>query len=341
MSKQENRLDESKARFLTGEGDLQGEFAAYEADLTALKALRDNFPRNESRAAAARNAYLQKARLLPRPVSAAAFPRHKGWMHKQRKENSTMRTLARSLLILALALGGTGATAFAAQSSMPDDVLYPVKLFTEDVRLSLTNDPMDEFNILVDLAEERSREVTGLTKQGLPVPQEVTLRLQTHLNQALNQAGQMDEPAMIQAMQQIQTMAQFQFQVMEQTRSQTQSQEGGELGKAQQTMFEMQRAAQGALENPAIFRNQQGQGIGRPETAPDGPEILPPQGNSAGGQGQGTGKGSGGQGGKDGSDDVDCVEVDGDCDPLLIGTLMPDGTYYYPYLRGRGYGRYW
>ena len=250
-----------------------------------------------------------------------------------------MRKLARSLLIVALALGGTGATAFAAQSSMPDDALYPVKLLTEDIRLSLTADPVEAFNYLLNLAEERSREVTGLTEQELPVPQEVTLRLQTHLHQALNQAAQMDEPAMIQAMQQIQTMAQFQFQVMEQTRSQTQNQEGGELEKAQQTMLQAESAAQGALDDPAIFRTREG--VNRPDTAPKRPEILPLQGNSDGDQGQGAGQGSGGQGGKDGSGDADCVEVDGYCDPLLLGTPMPDGSLYYPYLRGRGYGRYW
>ena len=181
MKKQENRLKKSPARFLSGDRDPQGEFAACDAELTALKALRETPPRNESRAEAARSAFLLKARLLPRPVSAAAIPRHKGWMYLNRKEFSPMRTLARSLLIVALALGGTGATAFAAQSSMPDDALYPVKLLTEDIRLSLTADPVEAFNYLLNLAEERSREVTGLTEQELPVPEEVTLRLQTHL----------------------------------------------------------------------------------------------------------------------------------------------------------------
>ncbi|MCJ7825512.1 MAG: DUF5667 domain-containing protein [Anaerolineales bacterium] len=339
MRKQEDRPNEELARFLTDEDDSQGKFAAYAASLAALRALRETPPRNESRAAAAQKAFLLKARLLPRPVSAAAIPRHKGWMYKNRKEFSPMRTLARSLLIVALALGGTGATAFAAQSSMPDDALYPVKLLTEDIRLSLTNDPAATFNYLLNLAEERSREVTGLANQGLPVPNEVTFRLQEHLQQALKQAGQMDEPAMIQAMQQIQTMAQFQLQVMEQTQAQTQTQEGGALDKAQQTMFEMQTAAQGALENPAIFQNQQG--IGRPEDAPDRPEILPLQGNSDGGKGQGSGQGSGGQGGKDGSGEGECLPEEEGCDPLLLGTPMPDGSYYYPYLRDRGYGRYW
>ena len=188
-----------------------------------------------------------------------------------------MRTLVRSLLIVALALGVTGATAFAAQSSMPDDALYPVKLFTEDVRLSLTGDPESAFNYLLNLAEERSREVTGMANQGLPVPHEVTTRLQQHFQLALYQAAKMDEPAMIQAMQQIQTMTQSQFQIMEQTRSQTQTQEGGAaLDKAQQTMLEAQNAAQGALDDPAIFRTREG--VNRPETAPDRPRMNPSKG---------------------------------------------------------------
>lgn len=339
MSEQKNRLQKSLARFLTGKGEQQDEFAAYDAELTALKALREMHPRNESRAAAARSAFLQKARTLPKPVSPAAFPRLKERIHIHQKENSIMRTLARSILVLALALGGTGATAFAAQSSMPDDVLYPVKLMTEDMRLALTSDPEAAFNYLMNLAEERTREVAGLANQGLPVPQEVSLRLQEHLRQALNQAGQIDEPAMMQAMQQIQTMAQSHFQFMEQTSTQTQSQAGGgALDKAQETMLQIQSAAQGALDDPAAFRTQQG--TNRPETAPERPDIQPAQGNSEGDQGQGAGKGAGGKGGKDGSGEGECVGEG--CDPLLFDTPMLDGTYNYPYLRGRGYGgRFW
>lgn len=338
MSKQEKSQKKSAVRSLSDDHDRQAEFAAYTVELKTIQALRETPPRNESRVEAARSAFLQKARILPQPVSAAAFPRHTWWMNIKRKEMLPMRTLVRSLIILALALGGTGATAFAAQSSMPDDALYPLKTFTEDVRLSLTNDPESAFNYLLNLAEERSREVMGLVNQGLPVPNEVTVRLQEHLQLALKNAGEMEGPAMMQAMQEIQTMAQSQFQAMEQASSQAQSQAGGALDQAQQTMLQVQAAVQGALDEPAIIRTQEG--VNRPDTLPDRPEIVPQQGDSEGSQSQGAGKGSGGQGGKDGSGEGECLEGE-DCDPLLLGTPMPDGTYFYPSLRDRGYGRYW
>ena len=45
------------------------------------------------------------------------------------------------VLVLAVMFGGAGVTAAAAQSSLPNEALYPVKLLVEEVQLSLAPSP--------------------------------------------------------------------------------------------------------------------------------------------------------------------------------------------------------
>ena len=106
-----------------------------------------------------------------------------------------MTVLARLALVLALALGGTGTTAFAAQASLPSDLLYPVKIFSEDFRLALTTDSQAEFNLLLELAQKRASEIAEMANAGDPVSSSVNLRLQEHLEQAVQQAAQLDDEA--------------------------------------------------------------------------------------------------------------------------------------------------
>ena len=181
-----------------------------------------------------------------------------------------MLTLARIALALVVALGGAGATTYAAQASLPSDVLYPVKLLTEDLRLSLTTNHQAEVDLLLELTARRIAEIAALAEEGLPTPAQVTSRLQQHLNQAINHATQLDNGALVQTMQQVQTMTQSQIQLMEQVRQNAPETAGEGLELAQQNMVQMQTIAEGALTDPVTFRMRQG--TNRPETAPEHPE---------------------------------------------------------------------
>lgn len=273
MSDFKQRLDAAISRYLTGSHDPQGELDPYLATLETLEPLRDVPPRDQEKAATGRRAFLQQARQMLKPVSIAPKHRLNGWTNWFRKERSPMLTLARIVLALVVAVGGAGATTYAAQASLPSDMLYPVKLLTEDLRLSLTTNHQAEVDLLLELTARRIAEIAALAEEGLPAPTQVTNRLQQHLQQAITHAAQLDNGALVQTMQQVQTMTQSQIQLMDQVRQHAPETAGEGLELAQQNMIQMHTIAEGALTDPTSFRMQQG--TNRPDMAPGQPEVMP------------------------------------------------------------------
>jgi len=70
-------------------------------------------------------------------------------------------------LFLALLLAG-GGTVVAAGSSMPDTLLYPVKLATEQVQLVLTPSSLGKAGLYARLADKRVAEIAYLVDSGQP-----------------------------------------------------------------------------------------------------------------------------------------------------------------------------
>ncbi|HKW79271.1 MAG TPA: DUF5667 domain-containing protein, partial [Candidatus Limnocylindria bacterium] len=64
-----------------------------------------------------------------------------------------------------LAIGGMGAIV-ASADSLPDDLLYPVKIATEQVRLALADAPGDRAAVELSIAEHRLREAEKLAASG-------------------------------------------------------------------------------------------------------------------------------------------------------------------------------
>jgi hypothetical protein len=93
--------------------------------------------------------------------------------------------LAPILLLLVLLIGGTGATIYAAQDSLPQAPLYPVKVLSEDAYLALTPEPENKVDLLLTLADRRVAEMTQLYLHNLIPPESVTNRLDGELDEAL------------------------------------------------------------------------------------------------------------------------------------------------------------
>jgi hypothetical protein len=74
--------------------------------------------------------------------------------------------------LLAVGAGG-GATAVASQDAFPNDRLYPVKLFTEDVHVWLTFDDSNRADLLLDQSDERMQEIATLVSRDEPIPENV------------------------------------------------------------------------------------------------------------------------------------------------------------------------
>jgi hypothetical protein len=70
------------------------------------------------------------------------------------------------IVLMAFLFGGSAITAMAAQSALPGDVLYPVKMTLEQTRLSLARSAAVRAQLQLEFAERRLGEVEGLIAEG-------------------------------------------------------------------------------------------------------------------------------------------------------------------------------
>jgi hypothetical protein len=136
-----------------------------------------------------------RAQFLSQAVSASESQRHKGWISKSRKEHFAMNTMIATLMIVGLLFGG-GATVNAAQDDLPNEPLYGLKMWSEDLGLQFQDNAEAKVDRLMDLAQIRLQEMTQLAEVGQPVPDQVRQRLEQHIQQALQTCTTMDDPTL-------------------------------------------------------------------------------------------------------------------------------------------------
>jgi hypothetical protein len=299
MNESEERMNRAVDNFLKGE-EVEEEFKAHFESLEGLKGLERVPGRDPERANVARQAYLDQVAVWSPTVSPERQSRLNRWMSIFRKERSPMLKLARIITISAILLGGTAGTAFAAQESLPDQALYPVKTLIEDVRLGLTADPQAEFDLLMAYVQERFEEIEALVEAGKPVTEDVQVRLQNQLQSAFQNAAELDDNALIKAMEQVRTQSQMHVQLLSQLNKKAPEGTKGNLETAEQAVIRSQIQAEGAMDDPNTLRTRYG--AERNEEAPDQPEVVPPgekQGGTPEGAGTGEGLGPSGSGNSD------------------------------------------
>ena len=192
--------------------------------IAKIKVLDDLPERDPQRAGQGRAAFLAAAQEMSGSVTPAPARRHKGWMPTiqslftfHRKEQSPMFTALSSLLIiLALALGGGGAAVAAAQSSQPDDLLYSLKLTSEDLRMELEGDPAAAYQLALAFAERRAQEIQTMLQAGGVPPEAVQARYQAQVEQAIQLALNQPDDQAVPALEQVKTRLQAQEQAMQQ-----------------------------------------------------------------------------------------------------------------------------
>lgn len=95
--------------------------------------------------------------------------------------------------IFVLLLGG-GISTVAAQTSLPGEVLYPVKTLVEDIELGLVTNPEIKFQIASKLANLRMEEIQELIENEKPVPEQAYFDWQMQLYTVLECALQSENP---------------------------------------------------------------------------------------------------------------------------------------------------
>jgi hypothetical protein len=193
----------------------------------ALDKLKNSPHREAENAVKGRAIFLGEAHKIQLSVSNSEMLRHKGWNQKKswttrifRKETSPMfTTLVSAFLAIVLALGGSGVTLAAAQSSNSDDFLYPLKLFSEDVRLELINGTPEAIRLELEYLIRRTMELQEIIGENKIPSTGLINRLQEQINTILQQATRLDKEDSLQLMQQVRDQIQIQEQLFQQLQS--------------------------------------------------------------------------------------------------------------------------
>lgn len=154
---------------------------------TKIKELEKVPDRNILKVQSARSNFIHAA---SKAKSDSLLPatRHKWWNSITRKKESFKMNIATLIVILSLLFGGSGATAVAAQASLPGDFLYPVKILSEDVRLELATQPESQVKLALKFAASRFEEIQSLIEAGLMPPDPTVVRWHNQIRIALEEA---------------------------------------------------------------------------------------------------------------------------------------------------------
>ena len=141
-----------------------------------LDLMRDTPARDPQAAARGRERFLAELGTIPglNPVDTA--PGILGWFKRKNRlnEDKTMNKTQKFafsavmvvIVIAVLLFGGAGATAFAAQTSLPGDTLYPVKTGLEQTQVRLSRNAYEQAQLHLRFAERRLNEIAELIKAG-------------------------------------------------------------------------------------------------------------------------------------------------------------------------------
>jgi len=272
----------------------------------AFNDLQNIPPRDPQAAAHGRANFLKQAAVSRQAVSRQADQRHNRWnniffpMFVRKERLPVLNTLFAVVLALTVFFGGAGGTVYAAQDSLPNQALYPVKTWSEDAILSLTSSIQMRLNYVLDFSDRRVAEMASLLAAGKSIPEGVETRLQNELDLALELATGMDDPQAIQQLERVRQRAETQYQTITMLISGAPGSAEPLLLKAHARLQEqIQLAAMGETDMPKFrmqvqqhFKNQGGSNEPTPGTGnnPQGPGLMSPT-DMPGPSGTGTGSG--------------------------------------------------
>jgi hypothetical protein len=286
--------------------------------------LLDSMPERDPQAIAqGRAKFLSHAQSLTAAVSDQPNQRHNTWIQSifTKKESKFMFTAITSFIVaLTLAFGGAGATVYAAQDSLPNDFLYPVKTFSEDLQLAFLNDDLDQLTMLGTFTQRRWGEINAMLNKGEVVPPETITRLEYQIASMFALAAGMEDSEMQGALEQIRTMLQQGDRTFMSTMGGDQNTEQNleVLAGATEMLRNQQRLVDSALEDPNTFRQHMDSADNHPGEYPD---KIPGGGSEENGAQGATGNGQQGDGICDSPGECVCEDPDtipGDIDCILI-----------------------
>jgi hypothetical protein len=164
--------------------------------------------RDPKMAASGRAYFLEQARILQlSDTRKAEHHPNKGSdtispLVRRRATTPVWNALIATVLAVVIFFGGTAATVYAAQDSLPGQTLYPIKTLSEDARLSLSDSPQRQLDLILSFTDRRIVEMVALHSAGKPIPQEVIERFQNESEAALTLVAKMKDADITQALDQ-------------------------------------------------------------------------------------------------------------------------------------------
>src|SRR5512143_280533 len=195
-----------------------------EPELSALlHDLRHTPLRDPRRASAARARFLMEVGTLTPRVSDGHLVRLNVWQEilaaarsVRRKERSTMFNAVVTLVVaIGVLFGGGATTVAAAQTALPDEPLYAVKMWSEQVRQGWESDPEAQFGLALEFNARRAEEVRTMLAEGAPITESLMTQLQAQQRTVLSLAAGAPEHLALPELQRAREQARLQDQAME------------------------------------------------------------------------------------------------------------------------------
>ena len=218
-----------------------------------LKSLQDIPARDLQQSHIGKEKFLSQAKnIQPRrtpartPKTRVGAPLRKSWVPR----------MATILAVVLFALSSIGGTVYAAQGSLPGDLLYPVKILTEDIQVRLESDPEQRLDLYASFANRRLEEIEAQIQAGEEVSPKALARLEVLSGKMLQQAAQVGENGLENALRQVQQALELQNQLMTKLQNQIPGPGEQDLVQAQEKINSRLQLVENGLLEPQGFQEQ-------------------------------------------------------------------------------------
>lgn len=224
---------------------------------TELDKLQNFSSRNPQNTARGRSSFLIDAQDIWRASSQSPKSHHIGWpipLYWSKNQPVHATRLATILMIFSLAIVVVTATIVAAQYAVPNQLLYKLKLDSENTRGMLTFQPQTRFELALQFADRRIMEVERLHQKGITPPETLVDRYEFQILSAFHLAANMNQEDIAPALLQLQQTLLQQEQII--SRLQIQN-PGTPLFQQMMLMIQSRlQLAAGGIKDPNEFRDQ-------------------------------------------------------------------------------------
>ena len=224
--------------------------------------------RSLKNAARGREVFMNKAKEFHtrKAPFVTAQPTNQSFLQSFFKKRLSFAPFAIALIIaIGLVLGGWG-TVYAAQDSLPNDFLYPVKIAVENINLTFTVNPNTKVALLTTYTGTRIDEAAYLVSQGQQIPEELPNRVDDQLDELFTLAASLDEESMEAALTGVQRHLRPRDQIQSMTNKMQNLPQGADpqLTRLLAMLKERHQMAQTGLETPLTFQQQFKHQLGKP-----------------------------------------------------------------------------